>query len=781
MSVGRLQEGRAAERALVGRRVQGRYRIVREIGSGAFGTVWLAEDEVTPQRVAVRFLPAGMTPAAGIARGVRNVGESSVAGFMSHPGLVRVLELGEAEPGRSFVVMELVEGQRLSEILSAAKPLDSSDAQSGALDLGAALEALHNLGLVHGALRPQNVMVLADGTIKLMDVELAGLRDTPTPNGGLAVDPPAEYLAPEQITQASVTEKTDIYSFAVIVYELFCGGPPFHAPTREAVLSKHLTERPTPMHRHRPVAPSVERIVTQALDKDPERRPLMHEMLNVLWDEPTGPAASAARRRWKRTAAIMTATAVAASITVFAAWEWLGPRPSAQSPIAQSAPAQVSARPISKSPVSASATATRAESVARPTAPALVSRSATKPTPPRPDGLVRETPTRNVPAAEARAVPAAEPASPGINTEVPSSMAKATPPAVSPPPGTAGGAPGSLQSVATSATEAQGRRYRVGWLDSGRVSASDQDIIRQSLAAYSRDVAFEYRSGDGRIERLPELAADLVHRKVDVVFAVGSPAILAAKQATSTIPIVVLSDAVGPVGARRDELSGNVTGVTYSSADLVHSWLKLLKEVRPTISRVAVLYGADPSSRVDLTKLRLAAELVGVRIQLYVVQRSAAPGSLLAGRVDLAKLQLAAELAGVSIQPYVVQQGEALGSLLMGPPAARPEAIIVPGGPLTLINAQAIADLASQAGLPAVYGSSEFVDAGGLLAYGPSTPAMYRRAGAYIGRILGPTNPRDLPLEQPSQFELVVNLKTARALGMPLPGSMVLRADRVVR
>jgi ABC-type uncharacterized transport system substrate-binding protein len=243
----------------------------------------------------------------------------------------------------------------------------------------------------------------------------------------------------------------------------------------------------------------------------------------------------------------------------------------------------------------------------------------------------------------------------------------------------------------------------------------------------------------------------------------------------------VLSDAVGPAGARRDELSGNVTGVTYSSADLVHSWLKLLKEVRPTITRVAVLYGADPSSRVDLTKLRLAAELVGVRIQLYVVQRSAVPGSLLAGRVDLAKLQLAAELAGVSIQPYVVQQGEALGSLLMGPPAGRPEAIIVPGGPLTLINAQPIVDLASRAGLPAVYGSSEFVDAGGLLAYGPSTPSMYRRAGAYIGTILGPTNPRDLPVEQPSRFELVVNLKTARALGLPLPGSLVLRADRVVR
>jgi putative ABC transport system substrate-binding protein len=322
----------------------------------------------------------------------------------------------------------------------------------------------------------------------------------------------------------------------------------------------------------------------------------------------------------------------------------------------------------------------------------------------------------------------------------------------------------------------------VGWLDSGRVSASDLDIVRQSLVGYPREVAFEYRSGDGQAERLPRLAVELVHLNVDVVFAVGNPAIQAAKQATTTIPIVMLSDAVGPVvSTRRDESGGNVTGVTYSSAELVHNWLKLLKLARPTITRVAVLYGADPSSRVDLTKLQYAAEFAGVKIQPFVVQRGDAPESLLAGRVDMTKLQLAAELAGVSLQPYVVQQGDALGTLLTGPPAGRPQAIIVPGGPLTLINRHQIVELASRAGLPTIYGSSEFVDAGGLLSYGPNTSAMYRSAATYIDRILGPTSPRDLPVERPSRFELIVNLRTARALGLILPESLVLRADRVVR
>ncbi|PYN30671.1 MAG: hypothetical protein DMD98_18705, partial [Candidatus Rokuibacteriota bacterium] len=231
----------SGDRAPVGLSVKGRYRIVRELGAGAFGSVCLAEDEATGHPVAIRFLPRALSGASDATQAVQRMGRAIVAASTAHPALVRVLEFGEAENGRAFVAMELVEGRRLSEMLSAGKPLDVDVALRLALDLGGAVETLHNMGAVHGALRPRNVMVLEDGRVKLMDVELAGLRDAPATEGVLAAEPPAEYLSPEQIRRTPVTEKTDIYAFGVILYEMLCGVPPFQAPTREVILAKHLT------------------------------------------------------------------------------------------------------------------------------------------------------------------------------------------------------------------------------------------------------------------------------------------------------------------------------------------------------------------------------------------------------------------------------------------------------------------------------------------------------------------------------------------------------------
>jgi putative ABC transport system substrate-binding protein len=198
--------------------------------------------------------------------------------------------------------------------------------------------------------------------------------------------------------------------------------------------------------------------------------------------------------------------------------------------------------------------------------------------------------------------------------------------------------------------------------------------------------------------------------------------------------------------SRLEQPGGNITGVTYSSAQLTLAWLKLLKELRPSLSRVAVLYNADLMSRSELANFAVAA----------------------------------AGTEGTTVLPHAVSDVDALGALFAGALADRAEAVMVPGGPFTLLHHQRIIDLASRARVPTIYGYSEFVDAGGLIAYGPSLPAMFRRAGAYIGRILSNTKPRDLPVEQPSRFELVINLKTAQALGLKVPESLVRRADRTV-
>jgi putative tryptophan/tyrosine transport system substrate-binding protein len=149
-------------------------------------------------------------------------------------------------------------------------------------------------------------------------------------------------------------------------------------------------------------------------------------------------------------------------------------------------------------------------------------------------------------------------------------------------------------------------------------------------------------------------------------------------------------------------------------------------------------------------------------------------------RTELANFELAAATEGAKVLPRTVTDGDALGALFAGASAERAEAVMVPGGPFTLLHGQQILDLARRARVPAIYGYSEFVDAGGLIAYGPSLPAMFRRAGSYIGRILNNAKPRDLPVEQPSRFELVINLKAAKDLGVKLPESLIRRADRTV-
>src|SRR3989442_1534371 len=295
-----IPNGQQGERFPSGLRGRGRDRVVSEIGAGAFGTVCVGEDESTGHRVAIRFLPRSFANAPQAAQALIRMGRSIVSASTSHPAMARVLEFGELDMGRLFTITEFVEGRRLNELMSGGTPLGVNAALRLALELGGAVETLHNMGFIHGAICPRNVMVLEDGHVKLLDVELAGIRDAREIQGLVNADPQAEYLSPEQIQKGPVTEKTDIYAYGIVLYELLSGTPPFQGSTRDAIFTKHLKDAPIPIHRRRDGVPaSVSRAVTLALYKQPEPRPLMGDILNLLWTGAHGPAPRGCdRRRW---------------------------------------------------------------------------------------------------------------------------------------------------------------------------------------------------------------------------------------------------------------------------------------------------------------------------------------------------------------------------------------------------------------------------------------------------------------------------------------------------
>jgi hypothetical protein len=381
---------------------KGRYRIVSDLGAGAFGNVCLAEDEATGHEVAIRFLPRGLVSAPRTAPTMPRMGESIVAASAAHPALVRVLEFGDAENGHAFVAMERVQGRRLPEILSEG-PLEVDAGLRWAIELGGAVETLHNVGLVHGALRPHNVMIRADGSVKLMDVELAGLRDAWAMRGISADESPAEYLSPEQIRGLPATEESDVYAFAAILYAMLCGVPPFQAETRGAVLEKHVTETPVPMRRRRRTAPgSLESVVSLALSKQPALRPPMQTILNCLWEKANGPAT-----RWKRKAVITGGVGLAASIAVVVGWGLLAAPPSTPPALARPVGAPAADQVPGTAPPTSSALTTEARraSPLGATAPTVLPPVVARPIPPSP--LPPPGPPRTVERREQPHIPQA--------------------------------------------------------------------------------------------------------------------------------------------------------------------------------------------------------------------------------------------------------------------------------------------------------------------------------------------------------------------------------------
>jgi len=308
------------------------------------------------------------------------------------------------------------------------------------------------------------------------------------------------------------------------------------------------------------------------------------------------------------------------------------------------------------------------------------------------------------------------------------------------------------------AAEAQqtGKLYRVGYLSAGSRESSEhlnQAFLRglKELGwIEGRDLIVEWRWAEGKNERLPALAAELVQRKVDVIVASAEAAALAAKNATSSVPIVIIF--VGdPVGSKlvaslaRPE--GNVTGTTFTpTMEILGKRLALLKEAVPHASRVASLSNpANPSHARELREVEAAAR--PLRLQLHRLE---------------------------------ARSPEELDSVFAAMVRERPDGLLVLVDSMFAIHRTRLADLAAKYRLPTVHGVREFVVAGGLIAYGVNLVDYVAGAAFYVDKILKGAKPADLPIEQPTKFELVINLKTAKALGLTIPPSLLQRADQVL-
>jgi putative ABC transport system substrate-binding protein len=300
---------------------------------------------------------------------------------------------------------------------------------------------------------------------------------------------------------------------------------------------------------------------------------------------------------------------------------------------------------------------------------------------------------------------------------------------------------------------------RIGYLSSVNLATESTraEAIRLALRELGyiegQNIAIEYRYSEGKGDRAPELAADLVRLKVDIIVVAGGILwIRAAKNATTTIPIVMVGAGNDPVEAGLIESlarpGGNVTGLTNLSGKLGGKRLEMLKEAVPKLTRVAVLY--EPAT----------------------------PANVLEVNEDL---PVAARALKLTVQAWEIRAADGFERVFASLSKERPDGLHVLGSPLLNNNQKQIVDLALKSQLPSVYQSREAVDAGGLMYYGADLADSYRRVAYYVDKILKGAKPADLPVEQPTKFELVINLKTAKQIGLTIPQSMLYRADKVIK
>ncbi len=300
-----------------------------------------------------------------------------------------------------------------------------------------------------------------------------------------------------------------------------------------------------------------------------------------------------------------------------------------------------------------------------------------------------------------------------------------------------------------------GKVHRIGYI-SGRSGAGPLDevfktALRQLGYVEGQNVIYAYRWAEEKLDRLPALAAELVQINVDVIVTETTPAARAAQKATTTIPIVMTlsADAVGAgLVASLARPGANITGLTFIGPDLGGKLVELLKEMSPKASRLAYL--GNPQMATP--------EVLAFKAMQPVAQR-------LGMTIKFVEARSQNDFKG------------AFGEIRQ----ARADGLVVSQNVIYVQNRKLIANLATQYRLPAIYGRSDFVDAGGLASYGTSFPDLYRRAATYVDKILKGAKPADLPVEQPTKFELVINLKTAKQIGLTIPQKVLIRADKVIR
>jgi putative tryptophan/tyrosine transport system substrate-binding protein len=300
----------------------------------------------------------------------------------------------------------------------------------------------------------------------------------------------------------------------------------------------------------------------------------------------------------------------------------------------------------------------------------------------------------------------------------------------------------------------QAKLPTIGFLGAGTASAMSQwtaafvQRLRELGWVEDRTIAIHYRWAEGRTERLAEIAAEFVRVKVDVIVTNSAAPVVAAKQATSVIPIIIAS-AADPVGtglvASLARPGGNVTGLSVQMTDLAGKRLELLREVVPSLRRLAIMVNPGASAAI----------------------------------VEMDEAQAAAKMLGLDIAAFEIRRAEDIApafEALKG----RAEALYVVADPLITSNRLRINILALGARLPTMHGFREYVEAGGLMSYGANFPDLFRRAADFVDKILRGTKPADIPVEQPTKFDLVINLTTAKAIGLKIPEAFLLRADELI-